>query len=118
MTSRSGSGGVAHRQAARCAALACGLADRRGHRARVGAVLPGDVERGAMVGRGADDRQAERDVDAFLEMERLQRDQRLVVIHAQGGVVARARRGVEHGVGGVGAGDVPAFGRAAPRSRG
>ena len=34
-------------------------ADRRGHRARVGAVLAGDVERGAMVGRGADDRQAQ-----------------------------------------------------------
>ena len=51
----------------------------------------GDVERGAMVGRGADDRQAQRDVDAFLEMERLQRDQRLVMVHAERRVVARAR---------------------------
>ena len=58
-------------------------------------VLAGDVERGAMVGRGADDRQAQRDVDAFLEMERLQRDQRLVMVHAKRRVVARpcARRG-------------------------
>ena len=69
-------------------------------------VLAGDVERGAVVGRGADDRQAERDVDAIVEVQRLQRDQRLVVVHAQRRVVARARRGLEHGVGGVRAGDV------------
>ena len=66
-------------------------ADRRGHRPRIGAVLPGDVERGAMIGRGADDRQAERDVDRFLEMERLDRDQRLVVVHAQRRIVIGAR---------------------------
>ena len=65
----------------------------------------GDVERRAMVGRGADDRQAQRDVDAFLEMQRLQRDQRLVVIHAERRVILGARRGVEHGVGRVRAGD-------------
>ena len=86
-------GRVRH-QAARGAVdarIARGHADRGGHRARIGAVLPGDVERRAMIGRGADDRQAERDVDAFVEMQRLQRDQRLVVIHAQGRVVVGAR---------------------------
>ena len=46
-----------------------------------------------MVGRGADDRQPQRDVDRFLEMHRLDRDQRLVVVHAQGRVVARPGRG-------------------------
>ena len=69
--------------------------DRRGHGARIGLVLPGDVERGAMVGGSADDRQAERDVDAFLEMQRLQWDQGLVVVHAQSAVVARPGLGVE-----------------------
>ena len=39
----------------------------------------------------ADERQAERDVDAVLEGQRLGRDQRLVVIHAQRRVVAGAR---------------------------
>ena len=34
-----------------------------------------------------------------LEVERLQRDQRLVVVHAEHGVVARARRGMEQRVG-------------------
>ena len=45
-----------------------GHADRRDHRAGLGEVLAGDVEGGAVVGRGADDRQAERDVDALVEM--------------------------------------------------
>ena len=41
-----------------------------------------------------------RDVDAAVEIDRLDRDQRLVVIHAQRRVVAAPRRGVEHRVGG------------------
>ena len=51
----------------------------------------GDVEGGAVIGRGAHDRQAQRDVDALVEMERLQRDQRLIVIHAERGVVVAPR---------------------------
>ena len=51
----------------------------------------GDVEGGAVVGRGAHERQAEGDVHAAVEVEHLDRDQRLVVIHADGRVVARAR---------------------------
>ena len=68
----------------------------RGDQARrVGAAGAGDVEGGAVIGRGAHERQAERHVDGVVEGERLDRDQRLVVIHAQRGVVgrARARRG-------------------------
>jgi hypothetical protein len=45
-----------------------------------------------VVGRGADDRQAERHVDALVEMERLERHQRLVVIEAERGVVAARGR--------------------------
>ncbi len=68
---------------------------------RRGAPLGGDVERGAVVGRGAHERQPERDVDALIEAERLQRDQRLVVIHGDDGVIAAPRRGVKQRVGRV-----------------
>ena len=51
----------------------------------------GDIEGGAVIGRGAHERQAERDVDAVVEGERLDRDQRLIVIHAERHVVGRAR---------------------------
>ena len=44
-------------------------------------------------------------------MQRLDGDQRLVVVHAQRRVIIGAHPGMEHGVGGVGAGDPPAFGR-------
>ena len=52
-----------------------------------------DIECGAVVRRGADDRQAERHVHRLLEMQRLDRDQRLVMVHAQGRVVIGARAG-------------------------
>ena len=51
----------------------------------------GDVEGGAVVGRGAHEGQPERHVDRAVESQRLDRDQRLVVIHAERGVVAGAR---------------------------
>ncbi len=63
-----------------------------------------------MIGRGADNRQAEGHVHPFVEMQCLERDQRLVVIHAQGRVVAGASFGVEHGVGGHRSGHLPALG--------
>ncbi len=69
----------------------------------------GNVEGGAVIGRGADDWQAKRQIDRGFEMQRLDRDQRLVVIHAQRSIVIGAGRGVEHGVGGVGAAHSPAF---------
>lgn len=54
------------------------------------AALPRDVERSAVIGRGADERQAQGDIDALVELQRFQRDQGLVVIHAQGRIIARA----------------------------
>ena len=77
-----------------------GEADRRSHRARIGNVLTGNIERGAMIWRGADYGQSQSDVDAFFEMQRLEWDQGLVVVHAQRGVVARPRSAVKHGIGG------------------
>ena len=52
-----------------------------------------------MIGRSADDRQAESDIDALIEIQRFERDQRLIVIHAERRVVGGARGAVEHGVG-------------------
>ncbi len=54
---------------------------------------------------------------ARVEGERLDRDQRLVVIHAQRRVVARARGGMEHGVGGERPARIDAFGRELRRPR-
>jgi len=70
-----------------------------------------------VIGRSAHERQAERDVDAVIEGERLDRDQRLVVIHTQGNVVAGARASMEQRVGGQRADRVDAFG-AQRRDRG
>ena len=93
MTSRSGgrpsigltrrsAGRAARRAARRSAAIeAVGLRD----------ASAGDVEGGAVVGRGAHEGQAEGDVDAVVEGDGLDRDQRLVVIHGERGVVAGAR---------------------------
>ena len=66
-------------------------AERRGEARRVGLAGAGEVERGTMVGRGADEGEAERDVDRLGEGEGLGRDQRLVVIHADRRVVAGPR---------------------------
>ena len=82
---------------------------------RIGAAGAGDIEGGAVIGRGADERQAERDVDAIVEGERLDRDQRLIVIHADRAVVSLARGFVEHGVGRQRPSGVDAF--VAQRSR-
>ena len=83
----------------------------RGDQARrIGAAGAGDVEGGAVIGRGAHERKPERDVDGVVEGERLDRDQRLVVIHRERDVVARARRLVEHAVGRQRPARVDAFG--------
>ena len=72
--------------------------------ARVGDAAAGDVERGAVVGAGAHERQAERHVDAVLDAEVLHRDQPVVVGHRDDEVeLARVAGGVagahEHRVG-------------------
>ena len=71
---------------------------RRNQACRVGGAGAGDVECGAVIRRGAHEGQAERDIDGVIEGERLDRDQRLIVIHAQCRVVARARLGMKHGI--------------------
>ena len=76
-----------------------GEPQRRDQARRIGLAGAGDVECRAVIGRGADERQSQRDVDGVLEGDRLDRDQRLVVIHADRAVVGLARRLVEHGVG-------------------
>src|SRR4051794_13683845 len=75
-----------------------GVFDRLDEAALVGDALAGDVEGGAVIDRGADDRQAEGDVDARkvfplarlridLEAEQLHRDVPLVVVHGDHCVV-------------------------------
>ncbi len=69
ITSRSGGKRcrIAHRVAlARFAPLGDlgGELERRDEAGRIGDALAGDVERGAVIGRGAHERQAERDIDA------------------------------------------------------
>ena len=55
----------------------------------------GDVERGAVIGAGAHERQAERHVDAVLDAEVLHRDQAVVVGHGDDDVEL-ARHGRAH----------------------
>ncbi len=75
---------------------------------RAGAPGAGDVERRAVVGRGPDPRQSQGNIDPALDIEGLERDQALVVVHADGGIVGRPRRLVEQGIGRVRAGGVDA----------
>ncbi len=71
-----------------------------------------------MIRRGADEGQAEGDVDAAVEGQRLDRNQRLVVIHADRGVIGFPRLGVKHRIGGKGpAGDETPRGQAENRRR-
>jgi len=65
----------------------------------IGTAGPGDVEGGAVIGGRAHEWQAQRDVDGVVEGERLNRDQRLVVIHRKRHVVAGPCRFVKQGVG-------------------
>src|SRR5260221_13317572 len=60
-----------------------GKLERFGEAAGIGAPGAGKVERRAVIDRGADEGQAERDVDAAAEARILQHRQALVVIHRQ-----------------------------------
>ena len=111
MTSRNGSGRTGSGGFGTHDRILDGHLQRGGHRPRIGSVLSGDIESRTMVGGGPDDRQAERDVDRILEVERLDRDQRLVVIHAQRRIVIGARAVVEHRVGRVRPGHSPTLRR-------
>ena len=83
---------------------------QRCHQAVVlGNALAGEAEGRAVVRRGADEGQAERDIDAIVEAERLGGDQRLIVIHADRHVIASAGIVMEHRVGGQGAEGIDAL---------
>ena len=105
MTSRSGGRSsicaiyFAGTSAGVCGGQPRGQRQRRHQARRIGLAGAGDVEGGAVIGRGAHERQAERHVHRVVEGQRLDRDQRLVVIHAERDVVARARPLVEQRVG-------------------
>src|SRR3546814_7158815 len=68
-----------------------------------------NVKGSAVVGRGADDGETKRHINALIKMQRLERDQRLVVIHAERDVISTPYALMEHGIGGKRAGDVDAF---------
>src|SRR5271170_7302977 len=57
------------------------VVDRRNHAARVGLAAPGDIVGGAVIGRGTDKRQPERDIHGAIKLQSLERDQALVVVH-------------------------------------
>jgi len=65
-----------------------GQSDGRLHGPAIGPVLAGNVEGRSVVRAGADDGQAQRDVDRGVEGQKLYRDQRLVVVHRHDPVVA------------------------------
>ena len=48
----------------------------------VGDALPGNVKGGSVIDAGADHWEAQRDVDAGIEIQRFERDQSLIVVHA------------------------------------
>ena len=77
--------------------------------AGIGAAGAGDIEGGAVIGRGADERQAERDIDGAVEGERLHRDQRLIVEHAERDIIAGPRLRMKKRVGGKRSEGVDAF---------
>src|SRR5262249_37434176 len=66
---------------------------------RIGAAGAGNVESGSVVRRRAHEGQAERYVDGLIEVERLDRNERLVVIHAKRRIVSFAGARVKHCVG-------------------
>src|SRR6476659_4463061 len=62
-----------------------------------------------MIRRLPDDRKAKSDIHGIFEMKRLDRDQRLVMVHAQSRVVIGTGTQVEHGIRRVRATDAPAL---------
>ena len=76
-------------------------ADRRHQACGARLAGAGEIVGGAVIDGGADDRQAEGDIDAVLEMQQLERDQPLIVVHADDRIVIPARGEVKEGVGAV-----------------
>ena len=91
---RGGSRRAARACSARWRLSSIASCDRGAQAAGVGAAGAGQIERRAVVDRGAHDRQAERDVDGVLEAGVLEHRQALVVVHREHRiVVGRAAAG-------------------------
>ena len=71
-------------------------------------LLAGDIEGGAVIDRGADDGDAERDVDGALEVDELHGDVALVVIHRDDKIKLTAKSAHKDGVRASAAGAVDA----------
>ena len=72
--------------------------DRRNQAARIRDALARDVERGAVIDRGPDDRQAEGHVDRLTERKQLHRNQTLIVVAGDDDVEFAAGGAEEHRV--------------------
>ena len=85
------------------------------HARRICDSLAGDIERGAVIGRGADEWQSNCDIHGAIELQRLERNQPLIVIHRDRGVeIKRVGLADERGVGRERAVGVDAFALRAP----
>src|SRR5579872_3579861 len=58
------------------------IIDRGNHARRIRDAARRDIERGAMVGRSPDEWQSDRDVHRAIKLQRLERDQALIMIHS------------------------------------
>ena len=83
-----GGGRHGRRAQRRCAASRLARLHGGGEAARIGAAGAGEIERRAVIDRGAHERQAERDVDRRAEAGVLEHRQALVVVHREHGVEA------------------------------
>ena len=84
--------------------------DRRDQAADFAAPRAGEIERGAVIDRGAHDRQPERHVDARAEARVLEHGQALVVVHREHRIGFAQALGIEKRVGGQRPDDVVARG--------
>ena len=69
-----------------CGELCC-KPQRRNQTCGIGAAGARDIEGRAVIGRGANEGQAERGIHCFVKGDGLDRDQRLIVIHAKGHII-------------------------------
>src|SRR5579864_9110368 len=81
--------GAASRGLARLDHAPC-VIDRRNHARGIRDAAARDIECGAVVGRGPHKRQSDRDVHRAIKLQRLERDQALIVIHSHSRIEAKA----------------------------
>ena len=77
----------------------CCQFDCRGQALRIGLSLPGNIVCRSMIDGGSDYRQPQCDIDPVVEMQELEGDQTLVVVHADYCVIVSGGRLQENGVG-------------------